>query len=184
MHSQLIASGIRFNDCFFTEPVRLSDWTPPKFPGLFVILACDSNWAPRSFQPLFFGEFGNNSPYALKECEVAGLPGMTARRNLFVSMLAMPFSTGGQRTALRGELVSSYHPALQGTAAGSAPEELANRIDEMEKRHREQTAQVLLLLGNLNKQFEPQPVPQRRRIGFLTEAPPENNTPATESRTY
>jgi hypothetical protein len=55
-------------------------------------------------------------------------------------------------------------------------------VDELEKQHREQTAQVLLLLSNMNRMFEPQPIPVRGRIGFLPDsAPAAGDLPSTEN---
>jgi hypothetical protein len=45
-------------------------------------------------------------------------------------------------------------------------------MGELERRNQEQTEKILLLLGSIYKQFEPQPVPERRRIGFLPEVAP------------
>ena len=166
MNWPLATAGIRFNDCFFAEPVRLADWIAPRFAGLFVILACDPNWAPRSFQPLCFGELGNNGADPLERNGFAWL-GAVERKTLFVAVLPLPFSTSAQRTGLRSELIAAYNPVLQANSTPAAPGGLAQRIDELEKRHEEHSAQVLLMLGNIHKQFEPLPVPVRRRIGFL-----------------
>jgi hypothetical protein len=113
----LAASGIRFNDYFFTDPVALTAWVPPKCAGLLCILASDPDWAPKAFQPLYFGEFGNNSQPAvlLRECnQVAAVA--RAKNNsalLFISVLAMPFSTTQQRWTLRNELIAAYNPPYQ-----------------------------------------------------------------------
>jgi hypothetical protein len=115
------AAGIRFNDCYFTEPTRLTDWAPPRFTGLFVILARDPHWAPRSFQPLCFGEFGNNTPDPLGSSGYAWLRASEQRRSLFVSVLPMPFTTSTQRTALRDNLIAAYNPAWQRSAESAAP---------------------------------------------------------------
>ena len=170
MNLPLAAAGIRFNDCFFMEPARLADWMHPRFTGLFVILACDPNWAPRSYQPLCFGELGNNAVDPLERNGYGWLLGAAERKGLFVSVLPMPFSTSAQRAALRNELIAAYNPVLQPGGAATSSTELSQRIDELEKRHQEHSAQVLLLLGNIQKHFEPLPVPLRRRIGFLPES--------------
>lgn len=170
MNLPLSVTGIRFNDCFFLEPARLADWVPPRFTGLFVILACDPNWAPRLFQPLCFGELSNNAVDPLERNGYGWLLGAADRKQLFVSVLPMPFSTGAQRAALRSELIAAYNPVLQPGVATASPAGLVHRIEEMEKRHEEHTAQVLVLLGNIHKHFEPLPVPLRRRIGFLPES--------------
>src|SRR5579862_2720379 len=106
MNSYLVGPGIRFNDCMFSEPALLSNWTPPKFAGLFVVLAADTNWAPRTFQPIYFGEFGNNA---------RSLPTGSIRipahcGPLFISVLPMPFSSSAQRTELRSQLAWAYNP--------------------------------------------------------------------------
>lgn len=168
MYPHWLSPGVRFNDCFFSEPVRLAGWTPPRFPCLFAILACDSNWAPRSFQPLCFGEFGNNSAHPL-ETSASWVLRASNARNLLISVFPMPFSTSAQRAALREELVTAYNPPLQGRADTVAPRDLTFRMGELERRNQEQAEKILFLLGNIYKQFEPQPVPERRRIGFLPE---------------
>lgn len=115
------ASGIRFNDYFFSEPMNLAAWTPPKCPGLFSILVDDPNWAPKAFQPLYFGEFGNNSPAStvLQDCQavIAAANGKT----LFVSVLPMPFTTTHQRLVTRNELISAYNPSCQRANAVDLP---------------------------------------------------------------
>ena len=183
MRANWFVPGIRFNDFLFTEPVRLADWTAsPRFAGLFVILASDPNWAPRAFRPLCFGEFGNNSRQpmirdygwlmnamllnATIAANGAVAPNPAIARTLYVSLLLMPFSTTAQRLGARDELVGAYNPDCQANSAKTAGE-LAQRVDEMAREHQEQTAHVLLLLSNMNRFFEPQPVPQRRPIGFL-----------------
>jgi len=105
--------GVRFNDCVFSDPVRLADWTPPSCGGIVVVLAHDSNWAPKPFRPLYFAEFGNNSG--------RGLSAPPARDPLFAAVLALPYSTTAQRRALRDELVSAYNPACQAMADAAPP---------------------------------------------------------------
>ena len=98
-------AGIRFNDCVFSEPVRLSDWTPPSCAGIVAVLAHDPAWSPRPFRPLYFGEFGNDFR------RIAG----TAP--LLVAVLPMPYSTSAQRRALRDDLISGYNPIWQAKSA-------------------------------------------------------------------
>jgi hypothetical protein len=167
-----VASGIRFNDCFFSEPVSFVSWAPPGCPGLFVILTFDPSWAPRPLRPLYFGEFGNNtSPYVLlRECRRVIPQGDS--KNVFVSVLPMPFTTTSQRCRLREELISAYNPAYQRNATTSSGE-LAQKIDELERKHQEQQAQVMMMVAGVNRLFEsPAPVQPRRRIGFNPLAEP------------
>ena len=155
-------SGIRFNDYFFSEPILLAGWTPPQCAGLFSILVHDPNWAPKAFQPVYFGEFGNNSPASatLRECENAVSAGNG--RTLFVSVLPMPFSTTQQRWALRSELIRAYNPACQLDIGGNQPRDLHLQLAELEKNHQEQITRLM------SSTHAPADLP-RRRIGFVTE---------------
>ena len=161
--------GIRFNDCLFTEPTHLSDWTPPKYAGLFVILAHDANWAPKPYQPVYFGEFGNNTHEGLLPTNYAWLLGAESGAVLFISVLPMPFTTAVQRRELRNELLSAYNPISQTREVRAAVSELANRLAEVDRKpQQEQAAEVLVLLAGVNRLFGPQLEREpRRRIGFL-----------------
>jgi len=162
----LATSGIRFNDYFFSEPVSLAAWTPPKCAGLLSILTDDPNWAPRAFQPLYFGEFGNNTPVQ-SMLEAYSLVMASAKgETLFLSVLPMPFSTTHQRLALRRELILAYHPVCQTDVGTSQPRDLELKLAELEKKHQEQTAQMMQLMANAGIQPETPPV-RRRRIGFM-----------------
>jgi hypothetical protein len=164
------ALGIRFNDCLFHEPTRLQDWTPPKCAGLFGILINDSNWAPKPFQLLCFGEFGNNAslPGLLKDCDrvMAAANG----KPLFVAVFPMPFSTTAQRLTLRNDLIWAYNPVCQGEGHATVPNAFASRLNELEIKHQEHTAQFMTLMNGLNNNPE-QPGP-RRRIGFMPHTEP------------
>jgi len=170
MYSEASVKGIRFNDCLFSETVPLLEWIPPRFAGLFVVLVHDTNWAPKPLQPLLFGELGNNTRRPLLANDFIRLSGCAGGRQLLVSVLPMPFSTTAQRCALRDELVWAYNPTCQTVGGQATSRDLAGRITELETQHREQTAQVLQLLANMNGMFEPQAVPHRRRIGFSPES--------------
>ena len=161
MNTYLFAAGIRFNDHMFSEPRRLAEWVPPKCAGICVILAGDPNWAPKPLQPLCFCEFGNNADLR----RLARMPNMEA---LFVSGLAMPFSTSAQRSEVRNQLVWAYNPVWQASAGSALQSELSHKLEELERKHEEQTAQLRLILANINRLFEPQIEPKRHRaIGFL-----------------
>jgi hypothetical protein len=170
--SYLLAPGIRFNDCVFSEPSRLDGWTPPQCAGLFGIFVADPNWAPKPFQPLYFGEFGNNASASALLADCRSLLSASRGKTLMVSVLPMPFSTTSQRCALRSELIWAYNPPCQAAGAETPRADLARKLEDLEKRHQEQTAQVMQLLANVNRIFEPQPEPRRRSIGFLPQAEP------------
>ena len=121
----MVPQGIRLNDCLFSEPTRFADWKVPKYAGLFVILVKDANWVPKPYQPLYFGDFGNNTPdVPLKH---ALLPGGASDDTLLISVLPMPFSTTAQRWALRNELM--WATTLLGKLERSGPPVLASRTN-------------------------------------------------------
>jgi len=160
------ASGIRFNDCFFSEPVSFADWIPQGCPGLFVILTFDPNWAPRPLRALCFGEFGNDTPAhaVLRDC--SRMLSAAKSKDLFVCVLPMPFTTTAQRCALRDQLISAYNPACQ--LKDTAPStDLAHKVNELERRQHEQNAQAMILAAGVSRFFDPPPPSRpRRRIGF------------------
>ena len=165
----MVTPGIRFNDCLFTEPEQLGKWARPRYAGILAILCRDPNWAPKPFQALFFGEFGNNSQEVLLPDGPMRLSGVAATEGLWVSVLPVPFSTTSQRLEILHQLVWAYNPVWQTKSTAVTPNELARKLEELEKRHEEQTTQVKLLLASVNRFFEPQPEPPRRQIGFLPE---------------
>jgi hypothetical protein len=164
MESYIVGPGIRFNDFIFSEPVPWNSWTPPKFAGLFVLLVADTSWAPRPFQPLYFGEFGNNArnPLAVGSNRLPAGAG-----SLFLSVLPLPFSSSAQRSEARNQLIWAYNPVYQASVASTHDELLVRKLDELEKKHEEQSTQFQLLLSHLNRLFEPLPEPARHPIGFL-----------------
>jgi hypothetical protein len=125
--------GIRFNDCLFSEPVGIGAWPRTKCAGLLAILVTDPNWAPKAFQTLYFGEFGNNAPLPLLPQDYARLMAAAQGRALYICVLPMPFSTTAQRFELRNELVRAYNPDAQTTATAmqQAPETPRRRIGFM-----------------------------------------------------
>jgi hypothetical protein len=161
----MVAAGIRFNDYVFSEPRRLVEWPLPKWAGVLAILATDANWAPKPLQPLCFMEFGNNA-------DLRRLMRMPNAEALFVSALALPYSTSAQRAEVRNQLVSAYNPLWQASAGSAVQSELAHKLDDLERKHEEQTTQFRLLLASINRIFEPPiELPRRRTtIGFLPQA--------------
>jgi len=166
MATRQSASGIRFNDCVFSEPVTFANWTPPGCGGLFAVLMFDPSWAPRPLRAIYFSEFGNNTSARQVFQDCSRVLYSVREKHLFISALPMPFTTTAQRRALLDELITGYHPAYQNHTSAAASD-LAHKVNELEKRHQEQNAQVMLLAAGINRFFEPQiPAPPRRRIGF------------------
>jgi len=162
MNPYLVAPGIRFDNYVFSEPKRLVEGAPPKCGGVLAILVRDPNWAPKPFQPLRFQEFGNNSQAPLAAYD----PRLARADALFVSFLALPFSTAAQRCEIRNELARAYNPFCQNAGVPAYQHDLAHKLDELEKKNEEQATQIRLLLASINRLFEPQAEPHRRPIGF------------------
>ena len=160
MQSLWVSPGIRFNDCLFGEPVRLAEWLIPKCAALFAILVHDPEWSPKPFQPLYFGELGNNSAQAFRPNDFATLLSAANGRELLVSILPMPYSTTAERLSLLGELVTAYNPLAQPQGSKHTAADVSRKLDEL-----------LLLLAGINRLFEPQPEPRRRDFGFLPPQP-------------
>jgi hypothetical protein len=130
---------------------------------------------------MYIGEFGNNGQHGLT---LNGwMPSPHGIDSLFVSTLALPFSTSAQRCALRNELIEAYNPISQAEGARTSSRELARKLDAIEVRQHEQNTQIIALLHQLNRIFEPQPVPARRPIGFVTPGT-GNSATATQAAGY
>jgi hypothetical protein len=171
MNSYLAPSGIRFNDYMFSEPKPLGGWVQPRCAGVFVLLMRDPNWAPLPLQTVLFGEFGNDSREILQPHDQALLAAVVRPETLLVSVLPMPFSTTAQRSAICKQLIWAYNPACQTNGNSASSSELVRKLEELEKKHEEQSTYMQLLLANVNKMFEPnQPERPKRQVGFL--APP------------
>ena len=168
MNPFLVAPGIRFDDYVFSEPRPLIEVAVPKCCGLLVVLIRDPNWSPKPFQPLCFQEFGNNARENFLAFDPIRLARTRQADTLFMSVLAMPYSTAAQRRDMRNQLARAYNPFCQ--ARIPVQSELVDKLDELERKNEEQTMQVRLLLTSLNRLFEPQPEPRRRHIGFLPES--------------
>ncbi len=164
MNNHMDKPGIRFNDCLFSEPLPLAQWTPPRCAGVYVILIQDPNWAPRPFQPLYFGEFGHNASLPALRAEQANLAGLAPQEALYAAALPMPFSTTAQRWLLRNELIRAYNPPLSSAQGDTPPGDLVRKLDELERRHQQETAELRMLFADTGNYPEAQP---RRRIGFI-----------------
>lgn len=177
MACYLLPSGIRFNDYLFTDPVPLAQWRPSACAGVVVVLARNSQWAPKPLQPLFFSEFGNNTAGGTI---AAALHSGARADDLLISAMPMPFSSVAQRRAVCKELIAAYNPAWQSSGMVVSTTQLAHQVEELEARQQEQSQQILSLLAYIGKLFEPPPVVPRRPIGFLAPLRPAE-AGATES---
>jgi len=166
MTCYVVPAGVRFNDSLFSEPTPVGIWRPTGCGGILAILAPNSQWGPRPFQPLYFGEFGNDAMRGVN------LPVNIRREELLVSVLPMPYSTAAQRRALCDDLIAAHNPLWQANRGMAPVAELARKVDELAARQQEQSQQILSLLAHLAKLFGPQPSSPRRPIGFLAELAP------------
>jgi hypothetical protein len=155
MNRFLATSGIRLNDCLFTEPSSLAGWRPPQYAGLFAIFVRDPDWAPKPLQPICFGEFGNNAPAAVFLSNYTELLAAATGRSLLIAACPMPFSTTSQRRAVRDELVWAYNPICRIEGSGS-----------LRKQDERQHAQMMPLSADPQAEQQREP---RRRIGFMPE---------------
>jgi hypothetical protein len=89
---------------------------------------------------------------------------------LYVSVLALPYSTTRQRWALCRELVAAYNPPSQSAETHTPPADLVFQLDDLERKQQEQIAQLLFLRSHADRFLGP--APERRRIGFAPEAAP------------
>jgi hypothetical protein len=166
MTCYVVPPGVRFNDSLFTEPAPLGIWRPTGCAGILAILAPNSQWGPRPFQPLYFGEFGNDALRGVN------LRANIQRDDLLMSVLPLPYSTAAQRRALCNDLITSHNPLWQANRSVAPVDEMARKVDELAARQQEQSQQILSLLAHLAKLFGPQPVGPRKPIGFLAELAP------------
>jgi hypothetical protein len=152
MNPYMAPSGIRLNDCLFTEPLDLATWNPPQYAGLFAVFVHDTNWAPRPLRPLSFGEFGNNARRTALLGNYGDLVAAANGAKLLIAVCPMPYLTTAQRWAVRDELVWAYNPACQAEGQRYSPSEIARRLTDT---------------PHIELRKEP-----RRRIGFMPDCEP------------
>jgi hypothetical protein len=151
-------SGIRLNDCLFSDPMPLVGWNATHFAGIAAIFVHDANWAPRPLQPLYFGELGNNAPLSAWLTNYHELLHAARGKELLVSVCPMPFSTTAQRRAVRDELVWAYNPVCQ-------PGHM--RVPASQAPGQEHPALFGAMMADASIA---EPKPARRRIGFMPES--------------
>jgi hypothetical protein len=153
MNPYLASYGLRLNDCWFSEPTSLAGWIPPRSAGLFALFVHDPHWAPKPFQPLCFGEFGNNASAAVLPNHYRALLAAANGKPILVSACPLPFSTTRQRLAMRDELVWAYNPVCQ------------TERKHVDRKHEEYLAPSVEPVADTQK--EP-----RRRMGFMPQCEP------------
>ena len=107
--------GIRFGNNHFSA-LALLPWTSQpriaELPGLYVVLAYDSNWTPRPFRPLYFGE--SHDPWGRANAEHEKYESWRAAAGviapLYRGLCLLPGSTRSQRQAAESALIAEYSP--------------------------------------------------------------------------
>jgi hypothetical protein len=108
------STGIRWSpkpDLLFTEPVLYTAQFVPTVAGIYVITAPSTDWSPRPFRPLYFGQAGNlktRLTWAHEKCsdwieEARGLP-------IYGSYYLALGRTEEQRIAIEEEFIAHYCP--------------------------------------------------------------------------
>lgn len=107
--------GVRFGERWFTAPAPLPAAAVPAMfdqAGLYVVMVVDSEWGPKPFRPLYFGE----SDSIWNRCASGHEKYVTWRRaaGLFVPLYRavspMPGSTRAERQAAESALITRYLP--------------------------------------------------------------------------
>ena len=155
-----VSAGIRFGNYFFSEPVPLGGYASPEPSGLFAVLVPDPTWAPRPFQPLFFGEFSGAGP--TRDDYLCWLRA-AAGRHLYAAASRAP-----QGSAALRELVRAYDPLCNRNRSDAASGDVLQRLNALERKSQEHDAMMRVVFAAAAKMFEPLPEPRKRAIGFTS----------------
>jgi hypothetical protein len=166
---ETLPRGIRFGNFVFEEPVRWGAYSP-EYSGIFGILLPDFTWAPKPFQPIFFGEIRGAASAAMTQDEYVSLLRTAAGRELYVASCQMPFAAASQRHDAVRELIRAYNPLCNREPADERSGGLLERVAALEKRTQEQDAAVRVLFAAAARLLEPMPEPRRRTFGFTPAA--------------
>lgn len=114
--------GIKFGKHCFSEPEPLAYPTAPWIldrPGLYVVLVYASNWRPRPYRPLYFGESHGVRGRATTEHEnyQSWLAEAGQNSNLFRALCFLPGSTRLERQMAESALIGRYHPPCNDRAS-------------------------------------------------------------------
>jgi hypothetical protein len=105
----------------FEEPWQLSLWHPPRVAGLYAILVYDTNFEPRPYKAIYFGQSPDFSERGfparhenyqdwLDTAKYSSL-GMLGGPDLYIAIMRMPYSTEASRSKIEQELIEKYRPA-------------------------------------------------------------------------
>lgn len=104
--------SIKFFDYLFSEPILLSNWSPPYKAGVYVILKHDSTCRPKPYTSLYFGISSNMSErgfggHHARNCWIRNAG---SADKLYIATGLMPNSTATQRQAAETTLIAAYLP--------------------------------------------------------------------------
>jgi hypothetical protein len=105
--------SLNFSQTIFSDPLQITNWSPPPLAGIYAILVYDGNWTPQPYRPIYFGESGNFSERGFLTGHHKFLSwALTAggANNLFVAISLMPGSTPEQRRLVEAVLIQAHNP--------------------------------------------------------------------------
>jgi hypothetical protein len=163
------AAGIRFADCFFSEPVPFGRLALPiSSTGVYVILVPDPTWGPRQFQPVFFGEFGVSHDSSIEAMELMACHRVAAGRGLYVAVCTAFRDQSQDLARLKRDLILSYRPICNRESTVSGTPGMAQRVEALEKKSQEQETLLKLALTALGQFYQTPAESRKRPVGFLS----------------
>ena len=161
------ASGIRFADFVFSEPIQVEyAICPVASAGIYVLLISDPTWSPRQFQPVYFGEFGVNGQPQMSTAEQMRCLRIASGRSSYLAVHAVPLQHASEVSRVKQELIHQYVP-LGNLDSTRGHAESRTRIEDLEKKIAEHEGMLKLLLSSIAQTASNQPEPKKRTAGFL-----------------
>jgi hypothetical protein len=166
------ATGIRFADYVFGEPVPFGIYSaPPHMTGLYAVLVPDPTWRPRQFQPIFFGVFDGRRECQLSTAEHTACLRIAAGKGLYIAMYNLPPVYGlTESDRMRRELIQVYSPICNRESMDAHSSELAFKLDALEKKNQEHEMLMKVLLAAVGHLVQPPQEIKRRTVGFQPES--------------
>ena len=160
--------GIRFADYLFTEPIPLDTSLIPYVQGLFVVLIFDFTWAPRQFQPLFFGEVGRRQGSPIARNDYLRWLRTAAGKQLYLAICPIPATHVLALPGIKNHLVDAYDPVCnrEPVETGLLSADVLSRLDTFQEKQKEHDALIRLMVAAFGHMVQPPPEP-KRRAGFL-----------------
>ena len=158
--------GIRFADCFFSDPVQLPRFSfPLRTAGIYVIMAPDPTWGPWHLQPLFFGEFEGQRTAYVSPAQQSCCLRIAGGKTLYVATYTVPPQQAWQLPQVKQLLIERYSPIAN--LAGNAPDtDIAHKLASLEKKILEHETLLKITLAAIGQTIQAPPEPRKRVVGF------------------